>query len=89
MSDRLTDAVAELVAALRDELAAERPSDAGPGRLLGIDEAAALLGLGRSRLYNELQAGRLRSIKVGRRRLVPAAAISEFVGQAAEAPGRP
>ena len=83
MSDRLTAALAELVEALRAELAADRQSDAGPDRLLSIDEAAALLGVGRSFLYGELQAGRLRSLKAGRRRLVPAAAIGEYVSRAA------
>jgi excisionase family DNA binding protein len=30
-------------------------------------------------LYNEIAAGRLRSIKVGRRRLIPATAVAELV----------
>jgi len=83
MSDRLAAALAELVDALRVELAAERPSDAGPDRLLSIDEAGAMLGIGRSALYGEIGAGRLRSVRVGRRRLVPAGAIGEFIGRAA------
>jgi excisionase family DNA binding protein len=81
MSNRLEAAIAELVEALRAE-AASVP--AAPDRLLSVDEAAAMLGIGRSRLYAELQAGRCRSVKVGRRRLVPAAAIAEFIaGRAA------
>lgn len=48
MSDRLALAVAELVAALRAEIAAEAgPADA-PDRLLSVAEAAAMLGLGRA-----------------------------------------
>jgi hypothetical protein len=38
-----------------------------------------MLGLERSALYGEVGAGRLRTIKVGRRRLVPAAAIAAFI----------
>jgi len=78
MSDRLTAALAELVAALREEARAEATPHA-PDRLLSVDEAAATLGLGRSLLYGEIQAGRVRSVKVGRRRLVPSAAITDYI----------
>jgi excisionase family DNA binding protein len=78
MSDRLATAVAELVAALRDEMASERrPSERAPDRLLSIEQAAQALGIGRTALYSEIGAGRIRSVKVGRRRLVPSSAISE------------
>ena len=78
MSDRLTAAVTELVAALRDEITAERrPSQREPDRLMSIEQAARALGIGRTALYSEIGAGRIRSIKVGRRRLVPSSAISE------------
>ena len=46
-----------------------------------VDEAAAMLGIGRSALYAELQAGRLRSVKVGRRRLVPSGAIAARIAR--------
>jgi len=70
------EALAEaLLAALRAEAA---QATAGPDRLLSIEEAAQALGIGRSRLYDELAAGRLRSVKLGRRRLVPSSAIREF-----------
>jgi len=77
MSDRLALALAELAEAIRAEVRAEAPS--GPDRLLGVDQAAAMLGLGRTAVYGELQAGRLRSVKVGARRLVSAAAVAEFI----------
>lgn len=78
MSDRLATAVAELVAALRDEIATQRrPSEREPDRLLSIEQAARALGIGRTALYSEIGAGRIRSVKVGRRRLVPSSAISE------------
>ena len=77
MSDRLALALAELAAAIRAEVAAEtRPADVE--RLLSVDEAAGALGIGRTRLYGELEAGRLRSIHVGRRRLVPSSALAEY-----------
>jgi excisionase family DNA binding protein len=83
MSDRLATALADLVEALRDEVRAETASSAAsPDRLLSVDEAAALLGIGRSRLYDEIAALRVRSVKVGRRRLVPSGAIAEFIAGA-------
>ncbi len=78
MSDRLSAALAELVDAIRAEVRAEA-HPAAPDRLLDIDSASASLGLGRSFLYREIAAGRLRTVKAGRRRLVPAAAIAEYI----------
>jgi excisionase family DNA binding protein len=78
MTPRLEAALAELADALLDELRSEAaPTD--PERLLDVTEAAALLGVGRSRLYDELTAGRLKSVRVGRRRLVPASSIAGFI----------
>jgi excisionase family DNA binding protein len=48
-------------------------------RLLSIKQACRLLGVGRSNLYEMLALGRVRSVKIGRRRLVPRDAIDEFV----------
>jgi excisionase family DNA binding protein len=84
MTDRLSLAVAELVEALRE--AARMEAEAGPrapDRLLSVAEAAALLGIGRSATYGELQTGRLRSIRVGRRRLIPAASIASYIADRA------
>lgn len=77
MSDRLRAAVMELVEALRDEIAVEAPSERELDRLLSIAQASRALGIGRTALYSEIAAGRIRSVKVGRRRLVPSSAISE------------
>ncbi|MGD0862503.1 MAG: excisionase family DNA-binding protein [Candidatus Limnocylindrales bacterium] len=68
--------VAALLAAVRAEAAA---TEAAPDRLLSVGQAAAMLGLGRSALYGQLEAGRLRSLRVGRRRLVPAGAVRDFI----------
>jgi excisionase family DNA binding protein len=82
MSDRLRTAVSELVAVLRDEIASEVGArERAPDRLLSIQEAAQALGVGRTALYSEIGAGRIRSIKVGRRRLVPASAIIEVASR--------
>ena len=49
--------------------------------LMDVDEAARMMGIGRSLLYRRLLSGEIRSVKVGRRRLVPKAAIKAYVDQ--------
>jgi excisionase family DNA binding protein len=72
-------AVDELVAALLAAVMDAAAVGGAPDRLLDIESASAMLGIGRSRLYDEIGAGRLRSIKVGRRRLVPSGAVADFI----------
>ena len=73
-------AVDGLVAAILDAVGDEASTaPSATERLLSIDQAAATLGVGRTALYAELSAGRLRSFKVGRRRLVPTSAIEAFI----------
>lgn len=86
-SEAIRAAVDGLVAAL---LAAVAPAPADlPDRLLSVDEAAAALSVGRSRLYGEIASGRLRSLSVGRRRLVPASAVRAFIDKADARASRP
>lgn len=61
---------------VREELAAYR----APVRLLSIGQAAERLGIARSTTYALIGSGLLRSVKVGRRRLVPEDALAELVG---------
>lgn len=80
MNARLDAALAELAGALREEIArAAAPVFPPPERLLGIAEAAAILGVSRTFLYAEINAGRIRTIKARRRRLVAASAIAAYV----------
>jgi excisionase family DNA binding protein len=82
--DRLAAAIAEQAEALGEAVRAEAAAvPPAPDWLLSVDEAAETLWLGRSATYGELQAGRLRSIKIGRRRLVAAGAIANFVAERA------
>ena len=48
-------------------------------QLYRVPDAMAMLSLSRSVLYEELRSGRLRSVHVGRTRLIPATAITEYV----------
>jgi excisionase family DNA binding protein len=84
MTARLEAAVAELVDALRAEVQASAAADT-PDRLLSIEEArAAMGGISRSLLYDLIGKKRIRSVVAGRRRFVPASAVTEY---AAELPG--
>ncbi len=47
--------------------------------LYRVPEAMTVLSLGRSVLYELLRNGRLRSVREGRTRLIPASAIAEYV----------
>ena len=50
-----------------------------PALLYRVDEAAVALRLSRSVLYELIRTGQLRTVKAGRRRLVPVAALAECV----------
>jgi excisionase family DNA binding protein len=44
-------------------------------------EAAAYLSLGRSKIYELMRLGELRSVKIGGSRRIPCAALAEFVSR--------
>ncbi|RST04584.1 helix-turn-helix domain-containing protein [Streptomyces sp. WAC07149] len=48
-------------------------------RLHSVEQAAELLGVGRSTAYEEIRLGRLRTVRSGRRRLVPTEYVDEYV----------
>ena len=50
-----------------------------PKALYRIPEAMRLLSLSRSVIYNQIRAGRLRSVKEGSSRLIPADAIADYI----------
>jgi excisionase family DNA binding protein len=84
MSDRLVAAVVELIAALRAELGTAQPLQSAavlddPTLLLSVAQAAKRLNLGPSKVYELIASGRLRSVRIGRRRLVPAGAVVELI----------
>jgi excisionase family DNA binding protein len=51
---------------------------------VSLIEACQLIGIGRTRLYDYINAGELRTVRIGKRRLVPMAAIRDFVARAAK-----
>lgn len=51
-----------------------------PGKALyRVSEVMVLLSMSRSVIYEQLRSGRLRSVKQGRSRLIPATAIAEYL----------
>jgi excisionase family DNA binding protein len=47
-----------------------------------VDEVAELLGIGRSSVYRRIADGTIRTVKVGRRVLIPRAALEELLAEA-------
>ncbi|OII65269.1 DNA-binding protein [Streptomyces sp. CC53] len=48
-------------------------------RLHRVEAAAELLGVKRTVIYEQIRLGRLRTVRVGRRRLVPTEYIDEYI----------
>ena len=61
----------------REELIMDALSE--PRLLLRVDEAGRQLNLGRTVMYELIRSGQLRSVKVGKLRLIPSSALVEFV----------
>ena len=77
------EAVSALVSALIAATIEPTPRPNAPDRLLSVDEAARALGIGRSVLYGLIASGRVRSVKVGRRRLIPSSAVAGYIAELA------
>ncbi len=52
-----------------------------PKAAYSVDEACELLSIGRTLLYTEIKAGRLRPVKCGRRTLIPHAELEAFIAR--------
>ncbi|GGR41868.1 excisionase family DNA binding protein [Nocardioides luteus] len=55
-----------------------------PPILYRVEEAAEALRMSRSVVYELIRSGRLRTVKEGRRRLVPVTALTEYVAELIE-----
>jgi excisionase family DNA binding protein len=53
-------------------------------RAYQIKEAENALGIGKTKIYELLKTGQLRSVKVGGRRLIPADSIEKFLQELIE-----
>ncbi len=57
----------------------EKLADAITARLNSIEDVMERLRIGRSKVYLEMDSGRLGSVKIGSRRLVPEAALVGYI----------
>jgi excisionase family DNA binding protein len=86
-----TDSYEALGAALRaivedavaSALASVRPEVGGDAVLVSVREAAERLGVGTTKLRELVAEGRIRSVVVGRRRLIPLVGLNAFAASAA------
>jgi excisionase family DNA binding protein len=62
-----------------DTLAQQQIPDAGERLTLTVPEVSALLGLSRNGTYAAIAAGEIPSIRIGRRLLVPKAALGRML----------
>ncbi len=53
-------------------------------RVLGVEEAGRLLGLGRSAAYDAVKRGDLPTLRFGRRLVVPRARLAAMLGESVE-----
>ena len=69
----------------RDTAQAGRVVSGHPqGLAVGLDEAGRLLGVSPSTIKRRVRAGALESVTLGRRRVIPRAAIDELLGRATQ-----
>lgn len=80
-AERVRQAALHFADELVEALNADAPE---PDRLLDIASTAEALSIGRSKVYSEIAAGRLRSLQIGDRRLISSGAIREYI--AAQSP---
>jgi excisionase family DNA binding protein len=78
--------IAQLLDVPEDSLRAlitARGSDQGDTTLVGLTvaEAARRLGIGRTKMYEYVSSGAIRSVKIGSLRRVPAEAVGEFLAR--------
>jgi excisionase family DNA binding protein len=52
--------------------------------LLSPTEAAAYLSIGRSKVYELMRLGQLRSVKIGASRRIPQAALADYIAALTE-----
>ena len=62
----------------------QKPNGSGERRAYQINEATSAFRRSRSTLYQLIKAGKLRSVKVGGRRLIPVEAIEALLAEGSQ-----
>jgi len=60
---------------------ADRSESGIPVLLICPEDAAHVLGIGRTKVYELIRSGALRSVRVGGLRRIPVAALADFVAR--------
>lgn len=50
-------------------------------KMFSVEQTTAMLGIGRTKLYQLLEAGKLQRVKVGRKVLIPQKSIAGFLSE--------
>jgi len=66
---------------MSDDSSAVGPQQFAMPLLLTINQVAALLNIGRTKTYEIIRSNKMKSIKVGSRRLVPRDAVERYVAE--------
>lgn len=56
-----------------------RDTTMGTKRAYSVDEACSTLSIGRTALFDLLRRSEITSVKIGRRRLIPAASLDDYL----------
>lgn len=75
--------LAEAVAALLAAVATTAEPAKAPETVLSIEEVAERLKVSRSLVYRAIGDGKLKSIRIGKRRLIPASEVQRLIDSAA------
>lgn len=79
MSENQNDLAAALATLLAAVGQTRTTAPAAPVTMLTVSETAEMLRCSESLIYAQLKDGRLRGVKVGRRRLIPMAEIEKLI----------
>ncbi len=79
MSENQNDLAAALATLLAAVGQTQTPAPTAPVTMLTVSETAEMLRCSESLIYAQLKDGRLRGVKVGRRRLIPSAEIEKLI----------
>lgn len=60
------------------------PAGDRPEMLYSVEEAASLLGIGRTYMFRLVATGAIESLKIGKRRRIPRGAINAFIDRLLE-----